>query len=84
MKKGLLIAFTVLGSMAFINCSSDDNDGGSNNCVECKQGGVTAKYCYNEGDNFYTMTVAGTSQKAPLAGQSWEDVKEVLKAACAK
>lgn len=83
MRKALLMVVATFGSIALMNCSSDDNKDSKQDCFNCSEmGGVTTKFCYTEGDNFYTLTAAGQSQKIPLQGATWEDVKKTLKEAC--
>lgn len=82
MKKITLIALTVVGSLAFINCSSDDNSGSKQDCFDCTLMGAKAKYCHTEGNDFYTVTVAGQSQKIPLGKASWADTKADLQSIC--
>lgn len=82
MKKALLIVATVFGSIALMNCSSDDNKGPKQDCFDCEQMGVKTKVCYTEGDDFYTATMAGQSMKQPLGEMSWKEMKEFLKEAC--
>lgn len=81
MKKLTFILLAVAGSMAFVNCSSDDDKGGSD-CFDCGFMGIETKYCYNEGNDYYTVTVMGQSENVPLEGASWSDVKEGLQAVC--
>lgn len=76
MKKLTFILLTVATSLAFINCSSDD-DNGSEDCFDCKMI-ITSKYCYTEGDKFYRVTVAGQTENVPLNGASWSEVKSGL------
>lgn len=77
---------TAVASLAFVNCSSDDDKGGSRDCFDCNLMGVNTEYCHTEGDDFYVMTVsiAGQSQSenVPLDGASWSDVKEGLELIC--
>jgi len=77
MKKFTFVLLTVASSLAFVNCSSDDDKGGDD-CFECTELGVTVKYC-KKGDNEATMTVVGTgvSQTIPLGGMTWAEFKEV-------
>lgn len=84
MRKITLIALTFISSLAFINYSSDDNKGSSNqDCFDCsKMAGVTVRFCYTEGDTFYTMSAAGQSSKHELDGRTWNEIKPTLKEAC--
>lgn len=81
MKKLTFILLAVVGSMAFVNCSSDDDKGGGKDCIECNMI-ITAKYCHVDGDDFYTVEVMGETESVPMDGESWADIKAGLQAAC--
>lgn len=79
--KKIAFIFTILaGTLAFTNCSSDD-DKGSTDCFDCDLF-VTATYCHTDGDDFYTMTVAGQTENIPMEGESWEEIKAALQQVC--
>ena len=83
MKKLTFILLAVAGSLAFVNCSSDDDKGGED-CSSCGFMGIETKICYTEGNSYYTMTVTGgTSQNVEFAeGETWAEVKSSFDAAC--
>lgn len=81
MKKLTFILLTVASSLAFVNCSSDDDKGGGEDCFDCNFI-VNTKYCYVDGNDYYTVTVMGETENVPLEGASWSDVKEGLQMVC--
>lgn len=81
MKKLTFILLAVAGSLAFVNCSSDDDKGGGKDCFECNLI-LTMEYCYEEGNDYYTVTVMGEKENVPLDGESWADIKAGLQQAC--
>lgn len=81
MKKFVFVLMAAASSLAFVNCSGDD-DSGSQDCFDCSLMGVNTEYCYTEGEDHYTMTVMGQSEDIPLNGASWADVKEGLQSIC--
>lgn len=83
MKKLTFVLLTVASSLAFVNCSNDDDKGGED-CSSCGIMGAEMKICYTEGNDYYTMTVTGGgSQNIDFAeGESWADVKSDFDAAC--
>ena len=83
MKKITLTILTVVASLAFMNCSSDDDKGQKKQeCIDCEIMGSNSTYCYTEGDTFYTINSSGESDKVPLEGASWSDAKMLLKELC--
>ncbi|NLN32224.1 MAG: hypothetical protein GX159_01340 [Flavobacteriaceae bacterium] len=80
MKKLTFILLAVAGSLAFVNCSSDDDKGGKD-CFDCNMI-VTAKYCYEDGNDYYTVEVMGQSENIPLEGESWANIKAGLQEIC--
>lgn len=65
-----------------MNCSSDDNKGSNQDCVDCKFMGTSIKYCHTEGDDFYTISGAGTNTKVPLDRIKWSEAKAGLLELC--
>lgn len=80
MKKIAFIFMILAGSLAFTNCSSDDDNGGAD-CFDCELLGATL--CHTEGDDFYTITVQGHTENVPLEGESWEEIKSDMQDFCA-
>lgn len=61
------------------SCAKKDK----NDCFSCDAGGGTVKYCYTEGDSFYTATTpSGSTHDIELSGESWASVKAGLQAGC--
>lgn len=79
--KKLFITLTI-ASLVFTSCSKDDDGGKKEDCFNCTEMGVTIKYCYTEGNDFYTVTFAGQTVEQPLNGESWSDIKEDLQELC--
>lgn len=80
MKKFTLIAFTLLGSLAFVGCSGDDDGGGG--CFTCNATGSVMKYC-KKGSDQYTVSVGGVVvQTLPLGEQTWEEFKADMLELC--
>lgn len=82
MKKLTFILLAVVGSMALVGCSSDDDKGGQD-CASCGFMGIETKICYTEGNDYYTMSITGgSSQNVDLDGESWADIKSSFEAGC--
>lgn len=79
MKKFAFIFLATAGSLLFVNCSNDDD--GGRDCFEC-QLFTQMKYCYNQGDDYYTVSFLGQSERVSLDGASWSEVKNGLQEAC--
>lgn len=80
MKKFALVAFTMLGSLAFVGCSGDDDAGGG--CFTCSTTGQAIKYC-KKGSDQYTVSVGGiVVQTLPLGEQTWEEFKSDMLELC--
>lgn len=83
MKKFTFVLLTVASSLAFVNCSSDDDKGGED-CSSCGFMGIETRICYTEGNSYYTMTMTGGEpQTVELEeGETWAEVKSSFEAAC--
>jgi hypothetical protein len=80
MKKFTLVAFTLLGSLAFMGCSGDDDSGGG--CFTCSATGQAMKYC-KKGSNQFTVEVGGiVIQTGNLGDQTWEEFKADMLELC--
>ncbi len=80
MKKFTFVLMTAVASLAFVNCSSDDD--GGNDCFSCGSGASEIKYC-KKGDDKYTVTVGGVvTQEFSLDGESWEDFRADMQELC--
>lgn len=79
MKKIAFILLAVAGSLSFINCSKDDD--GGRDCFDCNLF-VKMQYCYNEGDDYYTISFLGQHEEVSLDGATWGEVKSGLQEAC--
>ena len=65
--------------MGLSSCAKKDKD----NCFSCDAGGGTVKYCYEDGNSFYTATTpSGSVHEIELDGESWATVKAELQAGC--
>ena len=67
--KKLIFAFTVLASLSFVGCSSDDDEGSSRTCDVL--GLVPATFVDN-GDGTATVTFDGESQVVDLDGVDFD------------
>lgn len=74
-----VIAF---GFFALMSCSSDDNKGKSQDCFDCTIMGNKAKICYEEGNDYYTVTYGGATEKQPLVQNSWTETKAMALELC--
>lgn len=80
MKKFTLVMFTLVASIAFINCSGDDDGGG--NCFNCDATGSVIKYC-KKGNDQYTISVGGVVMSTgDLGDMTWEEFKSSMQEAC--
>lgn len=82
MKKLILASALVLSVCAFSCKSDDDSSSSGDDCVTCNVGGgLSTKACYNEGDDFYTVTVdlgplGSESTEFPIdSSEDWDDIK---------
>lgn len=84
--KKFIYASMAVAAMAFVSCSDDDDSSSeaanATDCFECTTIAGDMKYCYTEGDDYYTMTVMEIDTEMPLNGQSWEDTKQGLQMLC--
>ncbi|GEM_PF-1092724 len=83
MKKFIFVLTVAASSLAFVNCSSDD-DGGSEDCASCGFMGIETKICYTEGNSYYTLSVTGgNSQNIEFEeGETWAEVKSSFEEGC--
>ncbi len=80
MKKFTFVLLTAVCSLAFVNCSSDDDKGGDD-CFNCGSGAAQIKYC-KKGDK-YTVSIGGVvTQEFPLGDQSWEEFRTEMQEIC--
>jgi hypothetical protein len=77
--KKLTFILMAAASLAFMNCSGDD-DGGD--CFSCDATGEAVKYC-KSGDNNYSVSVGGIEVgEYPLGDMTWEEFKADTQEAC--
>lgn len=74
--------FTLLVTSLIVSCSKDDDGGSKKDCFDCNLQGTTIKYCYEEGKDFYTVTILGQTTEMPLHGESWSEIKEGYQSLC--
>lgn len=80
MKKFGFILMLAVSSLAFVNCSGDDDGGGD--CFSCDATGSVVEYC-KKGSDEYTVSVGGhVVQTLPLGDMSWEEFKSSMQEAC--
>jgi len=77
LRAGLMVA-VIAGMTTLLSCAKNDKD----DCFSCSLDGEKVSFCYSEGNDFYTLTIAGETTKVPLDGQSWSSVKAAKKAIC--
>ena len=83
MKNFRVLSMTALVVFSMLTACSKDDDSPASDCFDCVSGGVTTKYCYVAGSEFYTVTIAGQSIEVDLQeGETWEETKEGLQAIC--
>lgn len=76
--KTLKYFITLIISLTFINCSSDDERGGES-CFECTMTGVGTRFCRVGNGNYTVEVVGGPSQEYSLEeDQTWEEFKDEM------
>ncbi len=77
MKKQLSLYTLLISLLFFSACTEDDIN---QDCFTCET--TATEYCINESDNFYTITVDGTSTEVLLANELWADIRVQLLEEC--